>query len=141
MRSLARVYSDMHSQCAPLDERLGAVGTFEGAFICVNALVPREVRSTAKRLSRISNVIEKKESEYIPLCSLPNYREKVVSLADWDAPYRSAQECPFVYGMLEAGACQTRDRVRRNLLTAGGGTEDVGIEFEVNRTIEQGDAG
>ena len=60
MRSLARVYSDMHSQCAPLDEGLGAVGTFEGAFICVNALVPREVRSTAKRLFRISNARENK---------------------------------------------------------------------------------
>ena len=35
----------------------------------------------------------------IPLCSPPNCREKVVFLADWDAPYRSAQECPFVYGM------------------------------------------
>jgi hypothetical protein len=55
-----------------------------------------------------------------------------VSLADWDAPYRSAQECPFVYGMLKAaGACQTRDRVRGK---SGGGIEDVGIEFEVNRT-------
>jgi len=43
--------------------------------------------------------------------------------------------------------CWKRVRVKRetesgeNLLTAGGGTEDVGIEFEVNRTIEQGDAG
>jgi hypothetical protein len=57
------VYSDMHSQCAPLDEGLGAVGTFEGAFICVNALVPREVRSTAKRLFRISN--EKNRNTYL----------------------------------------------------------------------------
>ena len=138
MRSLARVYSDMHSQCAPLDEGLGAVGTFEGAFICMNALVPREVRSTAKRLFRISNPMEKKESEYIPLYSLPNYREKVVSLADWDAPYRSAQECPFVYGMLEAGACQTRDRVRGNLLTAGG--EKKMLELN-SKSIEQSNKG
>src|SRR5271154_6916156 len=92
--------------------------------------------------SEFSNAMEKKELEYIPLYSLPNYKEKVVSLADWDAPYRSAQECPFVYGMF-----LKRVRVKRetesgeNLLTAGGEPEDVGIEFEVNRTIEQGDAG
>src|SRR5271170_4274003 len=69
MRSLTRVYSDMHSQCAPLDERLVAVGTLERAFICVNALMPREVRSTAKRLFQISNPMKEKRIGNTHLCT------------------------------------------------------------------------
>ena len=48
--SFTRVYADMHSQCAPLDEGFVAVVALEGTFIRVNPLVPREVRMIVIRL-------------------------------------------------------------------------------------------
>jgi hypothetical protein len=122
MRSLARVYSDMHSQCAPLDEGLGAVGTFEGPFICVNALVPREVRSTAKRFCTAFPITGKRSCLLLIGMLHIDQLKNVHSFMGWWKRVRVKRET-------ESG---------ENLLTAGGGIED---EFEVNRTIEQGDAG
>lgn len=81
VRALPSMYTEVDGQRTPLDKGFVAILelTREGPLVCMDALVPGQVRSAAKRLQSAIHLWR----ERILLCSPPRDRERGAFLAEY----------------------------------------------------------